>query len=273
MNGFCSFKGEARAVTTTFEQAFADAERSAAAAAKAGSLVVSAAKQMQKAAQEGDIRKLRLTAEKLASATDAARQDVANAKTAWPFSEIEEREYLTNEYDRELREEAKQAGLNIKPLDAARLFAYPSILRILPSELSVRVDKKKVPSLRPSHLVQLLLANQKKKSRYPVERFLESLHSAYMIVVPKGERSEVVKLTKIYQALTLLPGAGTEYSKSEFARDLFMLDQSGNAQTRSGARLSLPASTGTRGSNSDLYKFVGPDGVEHMYYGILFTEG
>jgi hypothetical protein len=266
------FEGDVGAVTTTFEQAFAEAERSATAAVKAGSLVVSAARQMQKAAQEGDIRKLRLTAEKLSNAAQAARQDVANAKTAWPFSEDEEREYLATGYERELCDEASQVGLNIYPRDA-RLLAYPSVIRVLPGELSVRVDRKRVPSLRPSYLARLLLANQKKKSRYPAERFLETLYKAYMIIVPKGDAGAVVKLTQVYQALTLLPGADAEYSKSDFARDLYMVDQSGNAQTRSGARLSLPASTGTRGAGGDLFTFVGPDGEIQTYYGIRFTEG
>jgi hypothetical protein len=259
-------------VITTFEEAFAEAERSAAAAAKAASLIVSAAKQMQKAAQEGDIAKLRRTAERLSSVAETARQDVANAKTAWPFSEDEERAYLSSKYELELCDEADRSGLKMYSRDA-RLLAYPSVIRLLPNELAVRVDRKRLPALRPTHLVRFLLANQKKKSRYPVERFLEALYSTYKIIVSTSELGTPVKLARVYGALTLLPASAIEYSKSDFARDIFMIDQSGVDRTKSGARLSLPASTGAKGGGADLFTFVAPDGAVQTYYGIQFTEG
>lgn len=259
-------------MSMSFEEAFADAERSAAAAVKAGGLIASAAKQMQKAAQEGDIVKLRRTAERLTIASDAARQDVANARTAWPFSESEERDYLADGYESELREEALRAGLKIYSRDA-RLLAYPSILRVVPGELSVKVDKKKVAALRPGHLVRVLLANQKKKARQPAEKFVECLYATYKIIVPNGESGPVVKLSQIYQTLTLRPGTAADYSKSDFALDLFSVDESGVSRTSSGAQLTLPASTGSKGGGKDLFTFVAPDGDVRTYYGIRFTEG
>jgi len=256
-------------VTTTFERGFADAERSATAVARAGSAIVAAAKQMQKAAQEGDINKLRKANERLAIAIDAAGQDAANAKTAWPFSEVQEREYLEDSYESELLEDAARVGLSIYSRDA-RLVAFPSILQILPSELSVRIDRKRITALRPSYLVQTLLANQTKRPRYPSERFVEALYSAYRILVGRNGIGSVTLLAQVYQAFTLQPGAAAEYDKSDFARDIFMLDRSGITQTRSGARLSLPASTGTRGGGSNILTFVAPDGELVRYYGLQF---
>jgi len=258
-------------VTTTFEQGFAEVERSAAAAEKAASQVVKAARALQKAAHEGNIARVRQAAENLAAATDAARQDVANARTAWPFSEEEERAYLADGYEQELREEAERAGLTMYARDA-RLLAYPSILQILPAELAIKIDRARVAALRPAHLVRVLQASQKKKSRYPAQRFLESLYSAYKLIVPKEDAGMVIKLSQVYQALTLQPGASAEYSRSDFARDLFMLDQSGISQTSSGVRLSLPASTGTKGGGRDLFTFVAPTGEVQTYYGLRFTE-
>lgn len=257
-------------MTTTFEKAFAEAEQSAAAAAKAASAIVAAAKQMQKAAQEGDITRLRRAAERLASATDSARQDVANAKTAWPFSEAEEKEYLTDSYEGELLEEAAKAGLTIHSRDS-RLLAFPSILQLLPGELAIRIDRKRVPTIRPSHLVRTLLANQTKRQRYPVEQFVEALYSAYRIIAGKGGLGSVVLLADVYQAFTLQPGSARDYDKSSFARDIFMLDRSGITTTRSGARLSLPASSGTRGGSRNVFTFVAPDGEVVSYYGLQFT--
>jgi len=259
-------------VTSSLEDAFAEAGRSAAAAVKAATLLAGAAKQLQKAAQEGDIAKMRKSAERLASASDVARQSAANAKTAWPYSQSEEQEYLAAGYELELLDEAARAGLKIYPRDS-RLLAYPSILRIVPTDLSIKIDKKKISALRPTHLVQALVANQKRKSRYPAERFIQALHNAYLIIVPSGETGSVLKLAQIYQALTLQPGAAAEYNKSDFARDLYMVDESGVSRTRSGARFSLHASTGARGGASDLFTFVAPNGELKTYYGIRFTEG
>ena len=259
-------------MTSTFEQAFEDAERSAAAAVKAATLLAAAAKQLQKAAQEGDITKLRKSAERLSVASDVARQSIANAKTAWPFSEAAEQDYLTEGYESELLEEAARSGLKIYSRDS-RLLAYPSILRVVPADLSIKIDKKRVSALRPTHLVQTLLANQKKKSRYPAERFIQALHAAYQIIVPSGEAGSVIKLAQIYQALTLQPGSAADYNKGDFARDLYMVDESGVSRTRSGARLSFHASTGARGGGSDLFTFVAPSGELKTYYGIRFAEG
>ena len=265
-------EGESMDVTITFEIAFSDAERSAATVARAGSAIVATAKQMQKAAQEGDIAKLRRAAERLAAATDTARQESANATTAWPFSETEEKGYLADSYERELLEEAAKTGLAIQSRDG-RLLAFPSILQVLPNDLSVRVDRKRVGAIRPSHLVKLLLANQSKRPRYTPERFLETLYDVYKFRAGGDSLGSVVLLADAYQALTFLPGTASEYERSDFARDIFMLDRSGVATTRSGARLSLPASTGTRGGSRNLFTFVAPDGEVVTYYGLQFTGG
>jgi len=257
-------------LSVTFEQGFAETERSAAVAARAGGAIVAAAKQLQKAAQEGDIAKIRRAADRLTASTDAARQDIANAKTAWPFTGEQEQAYLTESYEGELLEEAERAGLKIYPRDG-RLLAFPSILQVLPSDLAVRMDRKRVTAVRPSHLVKHLLANQTKRARYSSERFLEALHSAYrMIAGPKG--GGVILLAQVYQAFTLQPGAASEYDKSDFARDIFLLDRSGVSMTRSGALLSLPASTGTRGGGGNVFTFVAPDGEVVRYYGVQFTD-
>jgi hypothetical protein len=255
----------------TFEQAFAEVERSAQAAGKAGGSIVSAARQLQKAAQEGDISKIRKASDKLATVTNAARQDIANARTAWQFSDSDEKDYMLSRYTQELCEEAERTGLKIYERDA-RLLAYPSILQVLPNDLAVRIDRKRVTAIRPSHLVRILKANQTKKSRFPVERFLESLFNAYKLHATGENFGATIKLARVYDSLTLLPGAANEYNKSDFARDIFMVDHSGVSQTKSGHRMTLPASTATRGSKSDLFTFVAPDGEIATYYGIRFTE-
>ncbi len=172
-------------------------------------------------------------------------------------------------YERELLAAGNERGLKISRQDD-RLVIYPSILRLLPEARAVQVDRTRVTGLRPSRLVAHLQANQSKKPRFKPERFLESLYKAYKLVVgAKGVQGTT--LVAVYQALTLLPGADREYDKADFARDLYFLQSSGTTSTRTGARVSFPASTGTKGG-SQLFTFVGPDGRPAVFYGITFTE-
>lgn len=203
---------------------------------------------------------------------DISRQELSNAKAAWPFSEAAQQEYMTSRYSSELRQEAANIGLQIHERDG-RLLAYPSVLRVLPAELAVQVDRKKTTAIRPTHLAKVLLANQSKKPRYPAERVIEALEAAYNMILPSDRRGEVVKLLQIYQSLTLRPGSSNEYDRSDFARDIYFVDQSGLLHTRSGSRISFPASTATRGSKTDLFTFVAPTGEITTYYGIRFTKG
>jgi hypothetical protein len=254
----------------TFEEGFADAERAALAVAKAAAAVVAAARQMQKSALEGDIGRMRRTAERLAATVEAARQEVANAKGAWPFTPDEEEAYLRDGYEGELLGVAAADGLQLHRRDD-HLVVFPSLLRIAPGERAVKIDRRKVASIRPSRLVAALKANQTKKPKFASERFLETLYRTYRLLAGKDGMGTTLALAQVHEALTLLPGVAAEYDRSDFGRDLFLLDRSGLTQTRAGARLSLPASTGTRGTRNT-FSFVAPDGSTVTYYGLRFTE-
>jgi hypothetical protein len=142
----------------------------------------------------------------------------------------------------------------------------------LPAERAVRINKTRFPGLRPSRLAAKLKADQDRKSRSAMGPFLEALYAAYLLVSGKHDRGAGVPLTKIYRALTIMPTAASDYTKDDFSRDLFSLDRSGITQTRSGARVSLPASTGTKAPGST-FVCVAPDGEVVTYYAVRFEEG
>ena len=136
-------------------------------------------------------------------------------------------------------------------------------------------------TIRPSYLADLLLKNQKKGSRHRSDAFLESLYAVYADIV-HGESSgrlmpddwqRVVPLARVYKLFTSLPGAGRDYDRTDFARDLYRLQDGGPIRTRKGATVSFPASSGTRQAKRDLFTFVGPDGQDVVYYGIRVHEG
>lgn len=256
-------------ITVTFEGGFADTERAASTAGKAVAVLAGALKQLQRAAAEGDLHKMRKASERLLTIVESTRQEVLNARSAWPFSSEGEEKYFRDSYAAEVIEAAMAEGLHIQQLDEG-LVVFPSIVRILPSERAVRINRKKVQAVRPSRLVKTLKSIQSRKPRATPEHFLEVLHRAYRILVG-NEFGRTVALASIYDALTLLPGSTVSYDQTDFVRDLFLLDRSGVTKTKSGTSWSLPASTGTKGAKGT-FSFLAPDGETVTYYGIRFSE-
>jgi len=146
---------------------------------------------------------------------------------------------------------------------------------VLPNERAVVIDKTRERRLRPSVLVRHLQELQNKPVRFKSEAFLESLYEAYSTAVKtrgKGrhETSAIVPLVEVYNLLTLLPGQAKEYARPEFARDIYLLDQSGVTTTRNGTAVSFHAARGNEPA-SRVIPIVTKDGQAKTYYGISFT--
>lgn len=265
---------------TDLEQAFDEVERAATSTLESASGLLKQARSLQKAAREGNIARMKRARTDLDTALGGLRQAVANAVDSWTLAEEQEERYIEDRYVGELSAVAAGKGLAIHERDG-RLICHPSVIRMLPRDRAVRMDGKKVSTIRPSYLAALLLKNQKKGSRHKSDVFLESLYTVYADIV-HGESSgrlmpddwqRVVPLARIYRLFTSLPGAGRDYDRTDFARDLYRLQTGGPAHTRKGAAVSFPASSGTRQTRRDLFTFVGPDGEDVVYYGIRFTKG
>ena len=79
-----------------------------------------------------------------------------------------------------------------------------------------------------------------------------------LVVAAKDLRPGVpAKLVDVHRVLTLLPGAARDYTRQEFARDLYLLDQSGIVNTKDGRRMTLPASAMTRRQRCPDYRDPG----------------
>jgi len=260
---------------TTFEEAFSDAENAAASVARAANNLASVAKQMHRAAQDGNIGNIKRSADRLTNAVSLVRQEVDNAARAWPFDDNEEERYLRESYMEELKEVAAQRNLRIYERDG-RLISHPSVVRVLPGEKAVRIDRRRVPTIRPTKLAAILLNNQQRRPRFRPETFLEALYKAYLILVGRErsgrlindrELGPVIPLLRVYEVFTSLPGSNREYDRTDFARDLYFLESSDTRQVKSGARVSFPV------SRQAALSFIGPDGELITYYGIQFAEG
>jgi hypothetical protein len=252
---------------TSFEQGFAEVERAADSASRSTSKLLAAVKQLSKAAKSGDLLTIEKANTRIASLIDAVREEIGVARDAWPFSLEAEERYLKEAYETELLSSAQQAGLSLRSQDG-RLVCSPSVVKLYPAERAVRIDKRRVTSLRPSALVAELRANQARPARYPPQRFLESLYRAYQMRGGDAPRATVVRLIDMYEAFTLRPGETREYEVTDFSRDIYLLDSSGVHVAGDGARMDFPSSSGTRGGK--VISFVTPEGEQRTYYGLRF---
>ena len=132
-----------------FERAFCDTESAADSILKSTTDMARLARQLQKAAKGGNITAIKKTQGQLDAALRVLDQVVTNAVRSWPFQDEEEEQYLKSGYTAELRRAASEQGLEIQERDG-RLISHPSIVRILPGERAVRIDRKKIATIRPS---------------------------------------------------------------------------------------------------------------------------
>jgi len=152
-----------------------------------------------------------------------------------------------------------------------RLLCYPSIIRVVPGDALVEIDRRRERRLRPSTLIGLLSAAQQRPPRFRAAQFLESLATGYEHVVARLDKKPdaVVRLVDIWAMLTLLPGQAKEYTRPEFARDLYLLDQSSERVTKAGRALRWHASSGTR--TAGVLTTVARTGQQQRYWGVSFT--
>lgn len=261
---------------STFEDGFAAVEAAAGEAEAAVRTLAAAARRLRKAAQEGTVAKLQNEAHQLTSALSATDESVARAAAAWPFDDCAATAYMGERYADELRAAAASIGLNVSTRDEA-LVCSPSILRLLPAEAALKIDGKKRTAIRPSKLAADLRAIQHRmrpKSDAQQQRFLEALFKAFRTIRgktsdPLFDATRVVPLSEVYAVFTSLPGISTQYTKTDFARDIYLLDSSSVALTRSGARVSF---TGSVRRSSGIFSFVDRNGNVIRYFGVQFTE-
>jgi hypothetical protein len=253
----------------TLEARLAAAERQAEATLKLAGAATTQLRKARAAAQSGQLRDMRRAFSAAESVTAELTAGVAALRDSF---DIDEQAYLSSgDFTKELLAAAEVAGVAMFEEDD-RLMCYPSLLRVLPADVSVEVDKVRERRIRPSVLVAQLAAAQGRAPRFKPEQFLDSLRGAYELAVAgEGKNPDaVVRLVDVWSVLTLLPGQAREYSKQEFARDLYLLDQSGvTTTTRSARQLRWSASTGTKGSG--VLTTVARSGQQQRYWGISFT--
>jgi len=258
-----------KADPTTFEEALSALEHDAETALKSLAAAVKEAKKVKSAAALGRARELHQALDAAVRLAHQAAGAVEDLRAGWAFDIGEW--FTSGEYTKELLASAAEAGVQAYESDQ-RILCYPAIVQVSPGDASVLVDKKKDRRSRPSVVVARLAALQEAPPKFKPDAFIESLAAAYDLVVPaKGRRrGSAVRLTEVHGVLTLLPGAARDYTRQEFARDLYLLDQTGIVDIKDGRRMSLPASALTR--QAGVLTTVTRSGQTKIYAGIAFED-
>ena len=253
---------------TSFESALDATHDGTEAALKSAGGLTRELRKAKAAAASGQVRELRRA---LDAAAGLAAELSAQAQQVRGGYDIDETTYLASgDYAKELLATASDRGVAMFEEDE-RLLCYPSIVRVVPGDSVVEIDRRRERRLRPSVLVGLLAAGQQRPPKFRAEQFLESLVTGYDLVIARAAKKPdaVARLVDIWAVLTLLPGQGKEYTRPEFARDLYLLDQRGTGQAKDGRALRWHASSGTR--SAGVLTTVARTGQQQRYWGVSFT--
>jgi hypothetical protein len=258
------------------ESALVDLEKQFEAAAKAAKAALAVLKKAQTSAKFGNLRDLQnqLAEARVSSARFA--ETVVEADQSWTFAP--EPYFADGGYLQELKQEAEHAGLSLFEKDG-RIYCFPMLITLSEKDSAVVINRKMERRVRPSELVKILSARQKRPQRSNARKLIDTLFEAYSFLgshvrewTPNSPGpGPVVPLLRIYELLTLLPSSEREYIKEEFARDIYLLDQQPELRTKDGRRFALPASTGTKTSSRHL-TVIDQQGMERIYVGIRFDK-
>jgi hypothetical protein len=257
----------------SLEAALAHTEAAAGRALDASADLVKALRRLRTSAQVGNLRDLRAMLATVREAGERADDEAEAAADSWQLDE--DAYFSSGRFSEELLAAAEAAGLQLFERDE-RFYCYPVLVRVAPAERSVFVDRARERRIRPSVLVEHLREVQRRPPRFRPEAFLDALFRVYGHLVAKRGPDQLdaglpVPLVDVYELMTLMPGAAREYSRQEFARDIYLLDRGGVTTTRRGYVVSFPASTGARSGAA--LRVVNENGQEKVYYGIAFAPG
>jgi len=230
----------------SLEAALRQTETDADASLKAAAGLTRSLKRFRSVIHDGNLREVNAALVAVEQSVAALQQQVATTRTRWDFDETSY--FGSGAYASELLKTA--AGMQLAMFEQDdRLYCYPSLLRVLPAERTILIDRTRERRLRPSLVVEHLRTLHERPPRFKPDAFLEALFSAYRALARRNgsgalERGPVERLAQVYELLTLLPGQSREYSRQEFARDVYLLDRSGATETRDGFVVSFRRARG-----------------------------
>ena len=184
-------------------------------------------------------------------------------------------------FHEDLLRAANEEKLYISVSDEGKYFCYPITLTITPKESCLLIGKKKVYTLRPSHVIAFIKTMQSKKGPFNQRKLIDILYKCHSLagkqICSTGNFGAYspnmnIPITDIYDILTIMPGSTKEYSAFDFAKDIHELTNNQSILTSDGHRLKCrEASAGSRGKTKSI-TLVTKDGHEMRYTYLSFVK-
>ena len=182
---------------TRFESVLSLTQDWAEAALKSAGSLTRELRKARAAAASGQVRELRRALE---AAVGLAGGLLESAQAARICFDIDETAYLASgEYAKELLAMAADRGVAMYEEDE-RLLCYPSIVRVVPGDAVVEIDRKRERRLRPSVLLSLLARCSSGRRSSVRSNCWRASPSGYDLVVARGGKKPdaVIRLTDIW---------------------------------------------------------------------------
>ena len=206
-------------------------------------------KALQKNQETGNLAEMRKTLDALSESVSQLRCAVDAVSAA--LEGFDTRSYFAGgDFSRELLDACREKGIDVKG-EKGVYEMFPYKVRVLgdgehPGE--VYIDRKKLPSFRPSYVAETIRAGQAKLYAAPFKdtAFMSELAEAYETACLKsGARvGSTQALNKIYRCLAPTARARKDYDLQAYAFDLARLYEAGPESwvTKSGARYTFGTS-------------------------------
>jgi hypothetical protein len=169
----------------------------------------------------------------------------------------------------EIVDEAKRLGLLDVHQRGDAILSFPTRMAVQGGLL--RQYGKTVESTRPSIIASGLLA-ARVKAEQPSAGIIEAVFATYQLLVSARHDAigDVVPITDVYAALTLMPAARDTYSETDLAFDLYSSIAAARNVTATGYSLSITGSTTTGPGRG--HRMVARDGTEIVFSMVSFHK-
>lgn len=260
----------------SIEATLDDARASAKRVLKLSKELEAASRALEQAAARGELSKLKSAVERLSSLHRQMEDETARLMKTWPMDDAAVDEVLEADLMGEVAELLKEQGLGVHRYGSGWSVS-PVLLRLDTKSRSVKIDRTRLATLRPSLIAAAVVDARQRPTSRP-EQFIETLYAAYRAAIGSISLSDQptrlgasAPLSEIYKALTLLPETRREYSIESFTRDLYVLDRSGVAVTKDGLRMFFSSSTSSKGGGGVL-TVLDDGGAPQNYFAVAFRE-
>lgn len=198
-----------------------------------------ASKSVHKELESGDIKSL--AKDLAAMAETAAALSLALKDAADTVEHFDAKAYFENgDFAGQILDICKEAGIDVRG-DFPVYEMFPYRIRLDVENQDVYLDRKKIPSVRPSSFVDTVKKGQEKlnKASFNAVNFASELASAYDTAILKlNKRPDTdIYLNSLYKFLAPMGRFRKEYDQQSYAFDLARLYNSGEEWTKDGRRI------------------------------------